>query len=378
MTLAGLHVAVVGGGIGGMAAAAALAARGADVSLYERASAFGEVGAGLQVSANGQRVLSALRVVGPQAPEAATVSPGTAICDGWSGRQVGFVPAPRAGPTWYMHRADLLALLTARASELGVGFHMLRSVGPGQVDADIIVAADGARSSWRATVDGPDEATFAGHVAWRALVPWEGPVEAPARLAMGAGAHIVAYPLRRGRFLNLVAIEDRSDWHLEGWSIAGDPAAFRTRFAPFGGPLNAAIARVETVHQWALHTRPVARRWFKDRTVLLGDAAHPTLPFMAQGACLALEDAYVLAGMLARHRSDLRAAFAAYQEARATRAARVVGLARGNAWRFHMPRPFAWGAQAALALGGGLLSRRLEWVYDYDASHAVQEIGSPS
>ena len=372
MSLIGLRVCVVGGGIGGMAAAAALAMRGANVALYEQAPAFGDVGAGLQVSANGQRVLNALGAVPNEVPESATVSPGTAMCDGWSGRQVGFVPAPRVGPTWYMHRADLLDLLHSRARDLGVAFHLGQSLDPDQVDADVVVAADGARSRWRAQVDGPDAPVFAGHVAWRTLVPWDSPAAAPARLAMGPGAHVVSYPLRQGRLLNIVAIEDRSDWRQEGWSITGDPAAFQTRFAVFGGPLKAAISAADTVHQWALHTRPVARRWHKGRVVLLGDAAHPTLPFMAQGACLALEDAWVLAAMLERHSADVPAALAAYQNARVARVTRVVGLARGNAWRFHMPRPFAWGAQAAMAIGGTMLSRRLEWVYDYDATQAAE------
>jgi len=121
------------------------------------------------------------------------------------------------------------------------------------------------------------------------------------------------------------------------------------------------------VHTWALHARPVARTWHKENVALLGDAAHPTLPFMAQGACLALEDAWVLADALAAS-PDVASGLAAYQDGRRTRATRVVALAAGNAWRFHMGKPLAWGAQAVLAVGAGMLARRLEWVYGYDAT----------
>ena len=117
--------------------------------------------------------------------------------------------------------------------------------------------------------------------------------------------------------------------------LPGDPDRFRRRFRDFHGPVQEVIARVDTVHVWALHARPVAHRWVRDRTVLLGDAAHPTLPFMAQGACLALEDAVVLARSLAAV-DALEAGLLAYQQARRARAARVVALARGNGWRFHM------------------------------------------
>lgn len=368
MDLTGLGTAIVGGGIGGMAAAIVLARQGAAVTVYEQAPALEEVGAGLQVSINGQRALRALGVVAAgQVPDAASLSAGTRMIDGRSGREVAMVPGPRGGPTWYIHRADLLGLLVNTAQDAGVKVELGRLLSPGAVQADLIVAADGVKSVWRNTVDGPVLPAFTGRVAWRALVPWDGAVPGSAALVMGHRAHIVAYPLRAGRLMNLVAVEDRRDWQEEGWRISGDAEAFRARFSDFRGAVQDIIARVQDVHIWALHARPVAQRWTDGHVALLGDAAHPTLPFMAQGACLALEDAAVLGRELARAQT-LEAGLRAYQDIRRPRAEQVVALARGNGWRFHMGWPFSLGANLVLGLGAGALARRLEWVYGYDVA----------
>ncbi|WP_050930033.1 FAD-dependent monooxygenase [Aestuariivita boseongensis] len=372
MKLSGMRVAVIGGGIGGMTVATAFAQRGAQVEVFEQAAALEEVGAGLQISANGQRVLAAL---GMSARARAQVSPGTQMRDGHSGRKVAFIPQPSAGATWYMHRADLLDLLVAAATEAGASITLDRVVTPGSVDADLVIAADGTQSLWRSVVDGPVSPAFTGQVAWRALVPVDGaPLpDQPATLSMGSRAHVVSYPLRGGSLMNLVAVEERSGWMEEGWRQEGDIAEFRDRFADFRGPEREWIQRAQQVHLWALHLRPVARQWVQGHTALLGDAAHPTLPFMAQGACLALEDAWVLAEAIeAAH--DVTLGLEAYQAARRARAEQVVALAKGNAWRFHLPRPWSWGAQMVLALGAGALAKRLDWVYEYDATGVIRRV----
>ncbi len=372
MNLKGMRVAIAGGGIGGMAAATVLAQRGAQVEVFEQAPALTEVGAGLQVSANGQRVLSAL---GVGAHVSAQVSPGTQMRDGHTGRKIAFVPAPEAGATWYLHRADLLDLLVAAAQSAGVVIHLDRVVTPGALSGDLIIAADGVQSVWRSAIDGPVSAEFTGQVAWRALVPTGSgaPEDAPATLAMGSRAHVVSYPLRGGKLMNIVAVEERSGWTEEGWRQEADVSEFRARFADFHGPEERWIAAADTAHLWALHLRPVARTWFKDNAVLLGDAAHPTLPFMAQGACLALEDAWVLADAV-EGSTSVGEGLERYQTARRARAERVVALAKGNAWRFHLPRPWSWGAQLVLSLGAPTLARRLDWVYEYDAVTAVRAV----
>ncbi len=365
-----LTVAVIGGGIGGTAVATALAQRGADVTLYEQAPELSEVGAGLQISTNGQRVLQALGAVsGP--PEGTTVSDGTVFCDASSGRDVARVVPPRTGPTWYMHRADLLNVLVRAADRAGVKVELGKHLVPGSAQADLVIAADGGRSNWRSAIDGPDRPQFTGQVAWRALVPCDpGSLPPVAQLFMGTRAHVVLYPLRGGTLANLVAIEERHGWIEEGWNIGGDPAEFQRRFVDFRGAAGEIIGRTKRVHQWALHLRPVAERWHDANTALLGDAAHPTLPFLAQGACLALEDSLVLAAAV-QTATDMPTALALYQSERQARATRIVGIARGNAWRFHLPKPWAWAAHLVLRLGAGHLSRRLEWVYDYDAGAVI-------
>jgi salicylate hydroxylase len=248
-----------------------------------------------------------------------------------------------------------------------------RVITPGTVKADLIIAADGVQSVWRSAIDGPVSPEFTGQVAWRALVPTDGAAEIdqPATLSMGSRAHVVSYPLRGGTLMNIVAVEERSGWTQEGWRQEADIDEFRTRFADFHGPEQRWIAAAQTAHLWALHLRPVARTWVQDNTVLLGDAAHPTLPFMAQGACLALEDAWVLADAV-EGTSTVSEGLQRYQSARQSRATRVVGLAKGNAWRFHLPRPWSWGAQLVLSVGAPALAKRLDWIYDYDAITEVR------
>ena len=368
----GLQVVVIGAGIGGMAAAIALAQQGAKVRVLEQSTELGDVGAGLQVSANGRKALVALGVVDGGAHPAAMLSSGTEFRDGARGRFVTQIPPPNAGPTWYMHRADLLGLLVKRATDLGVSIDLGRHCAPGAVSADLIIAADGVRSQWRAAVDAAHDPEFTGHVAWRALVPWNAQGgTSSAVVSMGRGAHVVSYPLRGGSVMNLVAFEERRDWTQEGWRLPGDPAEFQDRFSQFGGLVGEMMQSAYDVNTWALFARPVATRWVNGTTVLLGDAAHPTLPFMAQGACLALEDAVVLERVLSAE-TTLDRALARYQILRKKRAQDVVALAAGNAWRFHLAKPMAWGAQAVLTVGAGALARRLEWVYSYDAARADQ------
>lgn len=370
---------MIGAGIGGMAVAVALAQRGLPVQVLERADALEEVGAGLQVSANGMAVLRALGVVG-DSPADATRSDGTEIRDFATGRLVMRMPPPAAGPTWYFHRADLLTLLLARARALGVRIALgqevrayetgssgiwLHLAGGERRAAGLAIAADGGQSVARQWVDGHSRAQFSRQVAWRALVSGCEGVESRAVLSMGPGRHVVTYPLRGGRLTNIVAVEERDDWTEEGWRLAGDPAALQARFQGFGGATGELLRRVESAHLWALYLHPVAQRWHRDGLVLLGDAAHPTLPFMAQGACLALEDAWVLADCLAIQGAE---GMARYQDIRRPRARAVVAAAASNARKFHLRGLARWGAQAALRLAGGRLAPRYEWIYGHDVT----------
>lgn len=367
----GQDVTLLGAGIGGMAAAVALAQQGARVRVIEQAPALTEVGAGLQISPNGMVVLERLGVT----PEGAVRSEGTELRDGRAGRLVLRLGPPAAGPTWYFHRADLLARLAARAQALGVTVDLGREAvaldaAAGQVTfadgssetAQVLIGADGGRGVSRAAVNGVTGARFTGQVAWRALVPGQGE-PAVAQLWMGPGRHVVIYPLRGGALLNIVAVEERRDWTDESWRREGDPEELRARFAGFGGAVRAALSRVETAHLWALHLHPVAERWHRGRAVLLGDAAHPTLPFLAQGACLALEDAWTLAACLGDG-----GGFARYESLRKARATAVVAEAGRNAWRFHLRSPLRQVAQMALRLGGPALAPDFGWIWNHDVT----------
>lgn len=372
------EIVVVGAGIGGVAVATALAQSGRDVTVLEQAAALEEVGAGLQISANGMAVLRALGVA--DAVRAGAVrSEGTEIRDAARGRLVTRVPPPAAGPTWYLHRADLLDRLVERARSVGVVFDLGARVddyapedtgcavtlaGGETRRAGLVIAADGGQSRARQRVEEPSRPVFSRQVAWRALIPWTGAVpSAAAVLTMAPGRHVVSYPLRGGALMNLVAVEERADWTREGWRHEGDPAALRAAFAGFGGAVGDMLNAVDRAHLWALYLHPVATRWHRGGLVLLGDAAHPTLPFMAQGACLALEDAWVLARCLTGG-----GGLDAYRAARAVRAQRVVAVAAGNARRFHLGGPARWAAQAALRLGGSRIAPRYDWIYGHDVT----------
>jgi salicylate hydroxylase len=239
-------------------------------------------------------------------------------------------------------------------------------------EASLVVCADGLHSIGRQAIDGPSEARFTGQVAWRAMVPAEG-IDPVATVSMGPGRHVVSYPLRGGRLLNLVAVEERETWAEEGWHHQADPDRLRHSFSDFGGAVGEALRRVETVHLWGLFRHPVADTWQKGNAVLLGDAAHPTLPFMAQGANMALEDALVLADVIAQGEP-----LVGYQERRKGRTRRIVEAASRNAWKYHLRQgPIRWAAHRALGLGSALapdlMLRQFDWLYRYDVTRADQK-----
>lgn len=380
MNIHGLRFCVIGGGIGGLATALALQVRGAQVTVLEQAAELTEVGAGLQISANGMAVLRALGVAEGR-PALGQKSFGTVLRDYRKGRVISRVPSPAAGSTYYYHRADLLDLLHKAALRAGVELRLGSCVTevrkhPGEAEivleggerlrAECAVAADGGRSVIRPILNGPETPAFTHQVAWRATIPWNRPEQMPrAALTIGPGRHVVTYPLRDQSQMNIVAIEERSDWHEEGWCLEGDPVDLRARFADFGGEVGDILAQVQNVNIWALFLRPVAEKWQNGRLALLGDAAHPTLPFMAQGACLALEDAWCLARAF-EAQSGVAQAMAAYESARKARARKVVAAAGSNARNFHLRGPMRLAAQAALMALGPRLAQRYEWIYSYD------------
>jgi salicylate hydroxylase len=384
MTLIGQSVTIIGAGIGGLAAARALALRGAEVTVLEQADAIREVGAGLQVSPNGASVLHALGL-GEALAQAGQRASAVRLIEGTDGAQVTQLDLS-AREYRFLHRADLIALLAEGARDAGVQLRLLQRIemvdvsGPrprlvtgqgAEIAPDLLIGADGLHSRTRAALNGFAGPVFTGQVAWRAVLAETGDPPPVAEIHMGPGRHLVSYPLRGGTMRNIVAVEERSRWVEEGWNLRDDPMELRMAFKSFSPRVRGWLDRVEDVHLWGLFRHPVAPRWHGPRVAILGDAAHPTLPFLAQGANMALEDAWVLAQALATHDSPA-AAFAAYQAARAGRCARIVEASTRNARAYHLASPMREVAHLALGLAGriapGLPLRRLDWLYGMDVT----------
>jgi salicylate hydroxylase len=355
---------VLGAGIGGLAAARALRMRGHIVQVVEQAHALTEVGAGLQIAPNGLRVLRALGV-DPPGPESRAVH----LIDGPSGRSLIRMPL---GPGFRLvHRADLIAALGAGLDGIPLRLgarvaevlpRVLRLEDGTEIAAGRIVGADGARGAARGFVAPGHRPRWTGQVAWRAVVPiaegW--PVEA--QVHVGPGRHLVLYPLRDGRSLNVVAIEERDDWVAEGWSQQDDPANLRAAFDMYASPIRTLLDRVERVNLWGLMDHGAVPRWTRDGVTLIGDAAHPTLPFLAQGANLALEDAWTLAAQVDDPES--------WEAERRPRVERALAEAAANARNYHLRGAKRLAAHAALRVLGlsmpRAMLRRYRWLYDHD------------
>ena len=378
---------VVGAGIGGLTAAIALARRGVAVTVLEQALAIREVGAGLQVSPNGLFVLRALGLE-KRLQERGAVRGRAVVMRSFDREEdlarLDLTLLPTGQAYFFMHRADLVDVLARAAREHNVTFEMgvqVRDVQTGDMPeltltdgttrrAELIVGADGIHSRARIALNGADDAAFTGQVAWRATVANRFGHGNHAMVTMGAGRHLVSYPLRGGDMVNLVAVEERKSWAAEGWNHADDPANLRAAFAGWGGIAGEMIDAVEAPTLWGLHRHPVAEVWQQGGVALLGDAAHPTLPFLAQGANMAMEDAWALADTVLRGGV---AALPAYQAMRKPRVIKVIKAAEGNAWRFHLkPGPFRFAAHSVIRLGGRFAPKRMlgafDWLYGFDVT----------
>jgi 2-polyprenyl-6-methoxyphenol hydroxylase-like FAD-dependent oxidoreductase len=389
------HVVVAGAGIAGLTAALALARAGMRVTIFEQAEKLEETGAGLQLSPNATRVLIALGL--RERLQSVAVSPrAIRVMAGNSGRDIVRIPlgdeAERryGAPYWTIHRGDLQSALAdiARseldvALQLGVrveefathvrGLSVLGKRGTQVLDERgiALIGADGIWSSVAARLRPQQPPTFRHRTAWRALVPADA-VPAEFRMPLvhlwlGHEAHLVHYPVKAGRLINIVCIV-HDEWKETGWSAMGDRAEVLRHFArwAWSEKARALIAIPDRWLKWALYDRKLPFHGGKVPVTLIGDAAHPMLPFLAQGAAMAIEDAAVLADMLGKYLDDPSDALRAYEGARWHRTMRAQQAARRQARIYGLTGPEALIRNLAMrAMGGERLRARYDWLYSW-------------
>lgn len=370
--LIGLPVTVIGAGVAGLAVATALAQRGAQVTVLEQAATITGIGAGLQISPNGAAVLAALGQ-GDALCASGIIGEAVELRDYKRGATVLRLDlAHRTGPHPFIliHRARLIFLLESAARDAGVGIDLNTRADPAHhTDAPLILGADGLHSHLRTALNGSSGAFFTGQAAWRAVIEDAG-AKAEAHVYMGPGRHLVSYPLAGG-LRNIVAVEECATWAAEDWAHPDDPDTLRSTFTSFAPTVRAWLDKVESVHLRGIFRHPVAAIWHDEARAILGDAAHPTLPFLAQGANMALEDAWVLADCLSAH--PIPQALTLYQSRRHARVTRVIDAATANARNYHLRNPLIrTAAHTALRIGGTLLPKvplnQFKWLYDHDVT----------
>jgi salicylate hydroxylase len=388
-----MKVLIAGGGIGGITAALCCVDAGLDVELFERSPAFGEVGAGIQISPNGMKVLERLGLR-PALAQVAFSPKALEMRMGVSGAPLFTIPmgdeaASRYGaPYYHVHRADLLDVLSQalnkrapRAARLNKEIASLSQGSAGvtlafadgtSAQGDAVIGADGIQSRIREQLFGGERPRFTGNVAWRLVVPADGLatlVPPTACVWVGPGRHAVTYYLRRGELVNFVGVVERDDWQTESWTERGEKAELIADFAGWANPVTAVIERAHECYRWALFDRDPLPSWSVGRVTLLGDACHAMLPFLAQGAVMAIEDAWVLSRKLKT--MGATAAFAAYEAERKPRTSRAQHAARARMSLYH--RRGALGQLAAhgtiwlaARLAPGVVKASNDWLFAHD------------
>jgi salicylate hydroxylase len=363
--VAGMHparrpikVAVIGAGLGGLAAACALRQRGLEVEVYERALELGEVGAGVQIGPNSFKVLRALGL--GEAVRANAFEPTSRVSLKWDDGSFrsrvpmkGLHEAEYGAPYLTAHRADLHAILRKPVPDKSVhlgrhcvgasstdGGAVARFQDGSEIEADVVIGADGIRSTLRQELFGADAPRFTEMMCWRCMVPMEfvptrlGPNDSVALERgehfawLGPNGHVICYPIGDGSMLNIFAGRVTDTWVEESWSVPSSREELIAAYAGWDDTLLDMFRRVEHCFKWGIFDRDPQPEWVRGQVALLGDAAHPTMPTLAQGANMAIEDGYVLARHLARADGEIEGALRAYMRERMPRTSRITMQSR--------------------------------------------------
>ena len=397
------RIAIVGGGIGGLSAAVALQRRGIEADVYEQSPRIAEIGAGVALTPN---AMKAYRALGLEA-EVATVgyeSEYQAVRSWNNGSIISRVPRKGAytrefgAPYLTMHRADLIEVLhrqlpdrvihlDARCTAVETGDKVARArfADGSEIEADVIVGADGIHSAVRRSLFGQAAPRFTGCACWRGLVPFDafppGVVSQDGTMYMGPRSHVIYYLVRGGELVNFVA-HIESNWTGESWTQECDRSEVIETYAGWHEPLLRLLGSAERYYKWALYDRDPLDHWSKGRVTLLGDSAHAMLPYIGQGACMAIEDSYVLAAAIAQMPDDPGEALRHYERLRLPRTRRAVLGARARGEEMHLTSPWAqFKRNIKMALhrrfGGDKTGIQLGSFYSYDVAAESGINGSP-
>lgn len=387
-----MKIAIVGGGIGGAALGHCLLRKGFDVMIYEQAQAFGEVGAGVQMTPNAVKAIKGMGLYEDFLQKA--FYPEAVVGRNWHTARENFrislgdeFRSHYEAPFIHVHRADLLELFTSALppERCRFGYHCTGVETDGadavahfsngeRVEADVIIGADGVRSVVRGSLFAETEVRWTGHMCYRALVPTGGVVDfvnPDSTFWMGPNGHVVTYYVKGGDSVNIVAVREADEWVEESWSTLSSKEALLGDFEGWHSTLQTLFSKVNEVYSWGLFDRDPMKSWVKGRVALLGDACHPMLPFLSQGAAMAIEDALVLSDALAASPEDIELALQRYQDERLPRCSRVQLEARERGRTYHLPTEEEMAARDAEYARRAKEDPRTtgintDWVYDYD------------